>query len=297
MNGIINVLKPPNMTSHDVVNVLRRVLKQKKVGHTGTLDPMAAGILPICIGSATRISQYLMDESKRYRCEMTLGFNTDTQDRWGKIIQSRPVEVKESDIYDVFETFIGDIKQVPPMYSAIKIQGKKLYELARAGIEVERKERAVRILQLEILKINKFSILFDVKCSKGTYVRTLCEDIGNKLNCGGFMNFLLRTESGKFNLENSCTLEELSNNSIETIEQSYLFKTDYPLSHLPRITVREDSGKYLLNGNNILLKNVQETDSFIEGNIVRLYLRDKLVALGEVKIDNEPFIDIYTVFN
>ena len=285
------------MTSHDVVNVIRRILKQKKVGHTGTLDPMAAGVLPICIGSATRISQYLMDQSKEYRCEMTLGSNTDTQDRWGKILQTRPVEVKESDIYDVFETFLGDIKQVPPMYSAIKIQGKKLYELARSGIEVERKERAVHIYQLVILKIENNRILFDVKCSKGTYVRTLCEDIGNKLNCGGFMNFLLRTESGKFNLYNSCTLEELTKNSIEFIEQTYLFKTDYPLSHLPRITVRDDSEKYLLNGNNILLKNVEEKDRFIEGNIVRLYLRERLVALGEVKIDNEPFIDIYTVFN
>ncbi len=296
MDGIINILKPPHMTSHDVVSYLRRLLKQKKIGHTGTLDPMAAGVLPICVGEATKVSQFLMDKRKKYRCEMILGFNTDTQDRWGQVIKERTVSVTESDIYNVFNEFKGEIKQVPPMYSAIKVNGKKLYELARKGVEIERKTRTIRIFNIEILRILDNRILFDVECSKGTYVRTLCEDIGNRLNCGGHMSFLLRTKSGNFNLKNSTTLEELSNSTYQEIEKNHLFQIDFPLEHLPRINVKEDSGKYLLNGNNILLKNVKEKEGFIQGNIVRLYLNDKLMALGEVKADKYPFIDIHRVF-
>jgi len=285
------------MTSHDVVSYLRKILKQKKIGHTGTLDPMAAGILPVCVGNATKISQFLLDETKRYRCEMVLGHNTDTQDRWGNITKSRPVTVKESDIFKVFKTFIGDNHQVPPMYSALKVQGKKLYELARSGIEIERKTRCIKIYELEILRINGEKIFFDVKCSKGTYVRTLCEDIGNKLNCGAFMNFLLRTESGKFNLQNCCTLEEIYNQPIENISRNYLFKMDFPLMHLPKIKIKEASTKYLLNGNDIFLRNLEDKTVLVEGSLVRLYAKDRFTALGEVKSDKELYIDIYRVFN
>ena len=296
MDGIINILKPPHMTSHDVVGFLRRALKQKKVGHTGTLDPMAAGVLPVCIGNATKISQFLLNDTKKYRCEMTLGMNTDTQDIWGQVTKTRDISINESDIYHVFDSFRGEIYQTPPMYSAIKVQGKKLYELARQGIEVERTKRLIKIYELDILHINNNKILFDVKSSKGTYVRTLCEDIGNRLNCGAAMSFLLRTGTGRFSLQNSCTLEEISAESIEGIERKYLFKLDYSLVDLPKVTIKENSVKYLLNGNNIYLKNINEKD-LIVGKIVRLYVQNNMVALGEIKYDNEPYIDIQRVFN
>ncbi|MBS3994724.1 MAG: tRNA pseudouridine(55) synthase TruB [Alkaliphilus sp.] len=297
MDGIINILKPPHMTSHDVVSYMRKILKQKKVGHTGTLDPMAAGVLPICIGNATKISQFLLDDTKKYRCEMLLGTNTDTQDIWGKVIRTRDVSINESDIYDVFNSFKGENYQIPPMYSAVKIQGKKLYELARQGIEVERNKRLINIYELDILNIYNNKILFDVKSSKGTYVRTLCEDIGNKLNCGATMSFLLRTGSGRFSLENSCTLEEISAETLEGIERKYLFDLDYPLIDLPKVTVNEDSIKYLLNGNNIYLKNLNQKENLVVGEIVRIYAHDHMIALGEIKNEIEPYIDIHRVFN
>lgn len=297
MKGIINVLKPPNMTSHDVVYFIRRILSIKKVGHTGTLDPMAAGVLPICVGEATKISSYLLNDKKKYRCEMILGYNTDTQDRWGKIINTRKVNVTEKDIYKVFDSFKGEIYQIPPMYSALKHKGKKLYELAREGKEVERQPRKITIYELNIIDISENRILFDVLCSKGTYVRSLCEDIGNALHCGGHMSFLLRTASGKFTLGDTVTLETLKNTSISQIESKYLFSMDYPLVFMPKVNIKEESKKYLLNGNNLYLKNIASHDHLKQNDVVRLYVDNQFIALGKVQLDKNFYIDVDRVFN
>ncbi|WP_129597024.1 tRNA pseudouridine(55) synthase TruB [Anaerophilus nitritogenes] len=297
MKGIINVLKPPHMTSHDVVYFIKKRLNIKKVGHTGTLDPMAAGVLPICIGEATKISQYLLNDTKKYRCEMTLGKNTDTQDRWGEIIHQRPVKVSKEEILKIFSSFQGEIHQIPPMYSALKHKGKKLYELAREGKEVERKERKVIIYELDILNIDENVILFDVLCSKGTYVRTLCEDIGNLLGCGAYMSFLLRTQSGKFHLNQAFSLEELGNMSLDEIESKVVVPLDEPLTNLPRIDIREESKKYLMNGNDLYMKNILSYDSLSSDEMVRLYVENKFVGLGEIKNEANFYIRVHRVFN
>lgn len=297
MDGILNLLKPPHMTSHDVVGYLRRLLKTKKVGHTGTLDPMAAGVLPICIGNATKLSQFLLNDSKSYRCELTLGYNTDTQDRWGKVVKESKIDVTENEIIKVFDKFKGQIFQQPPMYSALKYQGKKLYELAREGKTVEREARKVTVHSLNILGIQNKKILFDVYCSKGTYVRTLCEDIGNRLNTGGHMSFLLRTSSGRFTLKETVTLEQLHVLQPEEIERSYLFPMDYPLLEMPSVHIKPHSIKYLLNGNNMLDKNILRHDPIQENQYVRVYAEQKFMAIGVVKKEEAFYIDIHRVFN
>ncbi|MEW9121885.1 MAG: tRNA pseudouridine(55) synthase TruB [Thermotaleaceae bacterium] len=297
MDGILNILKPPGMTSHDVVGWIRKVLKTKKVGHTGTLDPMAAGVLPICIGSATKISQYLLNDRKSYRCEMTLGSNTDTQDKWGKVTEAHKVDVSQEDIFKAFNQFKGDIFQMPPMYSALKHQGKKLYELAREGKVVEREPRKIRIYDLDIIRIDGNKVLFDVCCSKGTYVRTLCEDIGNHLNCGAHMSFLLRTASGCFKLDETVCIEELEKESLETISEQYLFPLDYPLRKMSKVIVKEDSLKYLLNGNNLFLRNIACHDSLKLGEQVRIYADKNFLAIGTVKKEQNIYIDVSRVFN
>ena len=214
INGIININKPAGMTSHDVVYRLRKLFGIKKIGHTGTLDPDATGVLPMCIGKATRTSDMLTATDKRYTAEVTLGAATDTQDSSGKVIKSADVKdfgITEAKILDTLNEFVGEISQTPPMYSAIKVNGKKLYELAREGKEVERKPRIVTVYSIEPLGFdlenNKFTI--DVSCSKGTYIRTLCNDIGEKLGCFAHMSSLKRTASGRFTIDDSYTLEEV----------------------------------------------------------------------------------------
>ena len=280
MKGILNILKPPNMSSHDVVSVVRRKLNIQKVGHTGTLDPMAVGVLPICIGKATKVIEYLQNDTKVYRAELTLGTSTDTQDRWGSTISSNRVEVTKKDIIDTFNSFKGEQLQIPPMYSALKHRGKKLYELARDGIEVERKAREVYIYYLNIINIVDNKILFDVKCSKGTYVRTICHDIGQSLNCGGHMSFLARLESGIFKLENSITIEELNSAHIDYIKKYYLFDTDYPLDFISKIDVESSAMKSLLNGVPLKESFFKSYKKISNNELVRLYVEDKFMALG-----------------
>ena len=214
MDGIINIYKEKGFTSHDVVAVVRRTIGQKKVGHTGTLDPDATGVLPVCVGKATKLADYIMASEKTYIAEVTLGAFTDTQDSSGNILDRHEVDFDEEKIRTAINSFIGNLQQTPPMYSAIKINGKKLYELAREGKEVERKKRNITIFNIEILSFNppdKF--VMKVDCSKGTYIRTLCDDIGRKLGCGAYMSSLERTRSGSFVKENSITLDELRRSS------------------------------------------------------------------------------------
>lgn len=269
------------MTSHDVVALVRRKTGVRKVGHTGTLDPNAAGVLPICIGQATKISQYLLDGRKTYRTELTLGFKTDTQDIYGTIISKEDVKCSLKDIERTILGFVGEYHQIPPMYSALKVKGKKLYELARKGMEVERKSRKVEIYAINIILIRENKVLFDVSCSKGTYIRTLCHDIGERLGCGGVMSFLLRTATNNFDISSAITLEELQ--EIENIE-SILKPIDFPLYHIPRIDIDVIYKKAALNGNKIPLRKIPPSTS-IE-NDIRIYLEGNFIGIGQIEEDD-----------
>lgn len=212
MDGVLVINKPAGKSSHDMVYFIRRLLGIKKVGHTGTLDPDATGVLPICIGKATKAADMLTASDKAYRTQLVLGMTTDTLDASGEILTEQPVNVTWEQFENVIKEFTGEIEQIPPMYSAIKKDGKKLYELARQGVTVERKKRIVNIFDI---KINSFDseegiAEIEVSCSKGTYIRTLCEDIGTKLGCGAYMNTLVRTKSAGFDLEHSYSPEQLS---------------------------------------------------------------------------------------
>ena len=212
MEGIINVLKPPGMTSSDVVVWIRKVLKIKKVGHTGTLDPGVAGVLPICVGKGTRLAEYITEQGKAYIAEVTFGVSTDTQDSYGKIIQETSPQLKRSDLEQILPNFMGKVFQVPPMYSAVRKEGKHLYEYARKGISIERPPREVSIyrLNLEEWYAGEFpKAILDIECSKGTYIRTISHDLGQALGCGAHMSYLVRVRSGPFNIRESWTLEEI----------------------------------------------------------------------------------------
>ena len=207
--GIIILNKPVGISSHKCVGIVRKALNMKKVGHTGTLDPEASGVLPILAGPATRASDFLTMEDKRYRATILLGTKTDTLDMAGEILEENPVNVTEEEIYAVLKKFTGDIKQIPPMYSAIQVNGQRLYHLARQGVEIEREARDITIFSIEVEKIELPEITVNVHCSKGTYIRTLASDIGDKLGCGGCISELCRTASGEYSIENSITPEEL----------------------------------------------------------------------------------------
>lgn len=262
MNGIIIVDKPQGKTSHDIVYFIRRLTGIKKVGHTGTLDPMATGVLPICIGAATKIADMLTLSDKEYVAELILGKTTDTQDAEGQVLGEKKVNCTEDEIRAAVMSFIGEIEQVPPMYSAIKQNGKKLYELARQGIEVERKPRKVTINSIDILKIDGKSVTIDVSCSKGTYIRTLCEDIGNKLGTGAYMNTLRRIKTGMFDLSQSHTLEELGtlkSGDTGTLKE-VLIPTDRVFEDLPCIKLNEKQKRSVVNGVRMTYKGIENQD-------------------------------------
>lgn len=263
MNGIINIYKEKGYTSSDVVSIIRKILNIRKAGHTGTLDPEAEGVLPICIGKATKISEYITSGIKRYTAELTLGITTTTQDQVGEIISQKAVDFDKSKIKEAVSSFKGYYKQIPPMYSAIKIDGKKLYQLAREGKTIERKPREVTIFDIDILDfIYPNKIIIDVCCSKGTYIRTLCEDIGNKLNCGGHMSYLIRTQSGKFFLKNSIKLEQLKICVQQNNLSSVLINIDNALD-FKKVYIKQNATKALDNGNIIYSKDI---DSNLELN-------------------------------
>ena len=209
VNGIINIYKEAGFTSHDVVAKLRGIVKQKKIGHTGTLDPDATGVLPVCLGNATKLCDMLTDKSKEYEACMLLGVTTDTQDMSGQVLTRQEVCCTEEEARAAVLSFIGGYDQIPPMYSAIKVNGKKLYELARNGVEIERKPRHVEIPDITILECALPEIRFRVSCSKGTYIRALCADIGDKLGCGAAMKSLIRTRVGNFHIEDAWKLSDV----------------------------------------------------------------------------------------
>ncbi|MDO9535260.1 MAG: tRNA pseudouridine(55) synthase TruB [Bacillota bacterium] len=257
MDGFINVLKPPGLTSHDVVDHIRKAFHGIKVGHGGTLDPGAAGVLPILLGRATRLSSYLLDFSKVYRAELLLGLSTDTADSFGKVIAQKEVPSLNIQVIErVLDLFKGEIEQIPPMFAAVKHKGKKLYQYAREGITIERKPRTVQIYSIELIDyIHPARIIFDVKCSKGTYIRTLCAQIGDALSCGGHMSFLLRKEVGKFILPDSYTLEEV-NNFVINEEREYLLPMDFLFQGLDHLVLDQDKIKSLIQGCSLSYKNL-----------------------------------------
>ncbi|QDR80543.1 tRNA pseudouridine(55) synthase TruB [Sporomusa termitida] len=263
-SGLINVLKPPGMTSHDVVAYIRRLYGLKRVGHAGTLDPAAAGVLPVFVGNATRLVEYLADADKSYRAELTFGFETDTGDDTGQIIQSRPYNRPQlSQIEAALASFIGVSEQIPPMYSAVKIAGKKLYELARAGQVVERKARTIVIEKLVLVTEAESGLVFDVKCSKGTYIRTLCADIARRLDCLAVMSFLVRTRVGSFCLEQSLTLEEITANKEQALQAA-----DTALTHIPAVILSEQEAQAVKNGRSICCRQSG-------ADLVRMYDRQQ----------------------
>ena len=267
MNGIIVINKPEGRTSHDMVSFVRRLTGIKKVGHTGTLDPMATGVLPICIGKATKAADMLTNSDKAYSAQMVLGAVTDTQDASGEIVANHSVSVTEEQIKEAVSCFIGEISQIPPMFSAIKKDGKKLYELARQGIIIEREPRKVKIYDIQITEIdleNK-TVTLDVSCSKGTYIRTLCDDIGKKLGCGAYMNSLVRTKSAGFALSDSHTAEELEKMKEQGVLKNALLPLDYIFKDYEKIELDRNSAKKVKNGIRI------RTNSSKNGKLYRIY--------------------------
>ncbi|MFA4884587.1 MAG: tRNA pseudouridine(55) synthase TruB [Desulfotomaculaceae bacterium] len=292
MNGFINILKPPGMTSHDVVNFIRRTLGVKKAGHTGTLDPGAAGVLVVCLGSATRLAGFLIDADKEYRVEMVFGQATDTGDAFGEITSETDASHLDRDsLLAVLPLFTGSIKQVPPMTSAIKLHGKKLYQLARQGLVVERPARAVSIYSLEFISGTGWGTphpraLLHLSCTKGTYVRTLCTDIGSFLGCGAYMSFLVRTRAGQNKISDSLTLEE-----IEVLNQTgnlaeKVIAIDKALAFLPEVLVKNGAVPSVLSGAKLYLPGVAQMPGVLsEGDKVRLVGPEGFLAVAETAYD------------
>ena len=273
MDGIINVHKEKGYTSHDVVAKLRGILHQKKIGHTGTLDPEATGVLPVCLGRATKVCELLTDKSKTYVAVVRLGVVTDTQDMTGNILEERPVNTTLSQIRKVTEGFVGEIWQTPPMYSAIKVNGKRLYELARQGIEVERTKRKITVYSCEVTGFcpERKEFTMEVRCSKGTYIRTLCHDIGKELSCGAAMASLVRTRVDDFGLEKAHTLSEIEEFYREDRMGEILFPVDFIFQAYPQVTVLEKGIKLLQNGNQIPKNLCRSTGQLQKDSLVRMY--------------------------
>lgn len=273
-NGIICIYKEAGYTSHDVVAKMRGILKQKKIGHTGTLDPQATGVLVVCLGNATKLCDMITDRDKEYIAELRLGITTDSQDMTGNILNEKPITCSEEQVRSAALGFVGAYDQIPPMYSALKVNGKKLYELARTGKVIERQARPVRIYDMEILDIALPVVKFRTSCSKGTYIRTLCHDIGEKLGCGGTMQSLMRTKVGRFGFESTITLEKLEHLRDDGRIEEAIVPSDRLFEHCPAIHVCRESEKLLENGNIICPEQTIENETYEHGKQVRFYRTD-----------------------
>ncbi|MDW7660677.1 MAG: tRNA pseudouridine(55) synthase TruB [Bacillota bacterium] len=284
INGVIVIDKPMDMTSHDVVAIMRRKLKTKKIGHTGTLDPMATGVLPICIGKATKIVDFLMDQKKTYHCTMMLGTATDTQDRWGEVILSGDCTgINEKEITETILSFVGEIQQIPPMYSALKVNGEKLVDLARKGIVVEREARIRTIHSIENIDVRQHTASFLVTCSKGTYIRTLCHDIGIKLGCYAHMTELRRTASDPFKIESAMILEDLS---LENID-NHIISIEDALDWMPLIILPRNAEllKQVENGVRKNLDRYVKEPEDVKDKFYRVFIEEQFYGLAE-RLDN-----------
>lgn len=281
MDGVIVMNKPRGKTSHDMVYFIRKTCGIKKVGHTGTLDPAATGVLPICIGKATKAADMLTASDKSYRAELLLGMTTDTLDAEGEILTEQPFDYVSKELFEeTIQKFIGEIYQIPPMFSAIKKDGKKLYELAREGKTVEREKRKVTIERIELLSFDREKGLatIDVDCSKGTYIRTLCEDIGTALGCGAYMNSLVRTKSGRFTIDKSYTEEEIKKMSETNELAKALIPTDELFEAYEKVIVSEKQAELVKNGVRIRKNGLED------GKLYRIYSpKDEFLSISEYK--------------
>ncbi len=287
LNGVLNVDKPPNMTSHDVVDAVRRIAGIRKVGHTGTLDPMATGVLPLCLGHATRVQEFLVAQDKEYRVQLQLGIITTTQDVTGEVVEEREVgDIEESTIRETFQRFVGPQLQTPPMVSAKHHRGKRLYELARKGVEVKREPCKITIHDIEIEDISLPHIMFRVVCSKGTYVRTLCHDLGQALGPGGVMSDLIRTRCGAFSIEDAVELEGMK--GPEDVRAS-LASVNESLSTMPSVVVGTEGTQSLQAGRPLLgIAVVRQTAPFGNGDLLRVVDRQgQLLGVGEALLPSD----------
>lgn len=273
INGIMNIYKEAGYTSHDVVAKLRGIVKQRKIGHTGTLDPDAVGVLPVCFGNATKLCDMMTDKSKEYEVCMRLGVTTDTQDMSGTLLCEKDVTVNEAQVRDAIMSFVGGYEQIPPMYSALKVNGKKLYELARQGKEVERQPRHVDIPNINIIEIGIPCARFVVECSKGTYIRALCADIGAHLGCGAAMESLKRTRVGNFKIEDAVTLNEVER-LVETGDcEKYIITPDSIFMEYEGAVAKPEAEHALLNGNKLLFGQLDRERQAVlhDGDLLRVY--------------------------
>jgi len=274
MDGFININKPKGITSFDIIRILRKTLKMKAIGHAGTLDPLATGVMVIAIGGATKLLQYIEAEFKEYVAWLELGYETDTLDLEGKIINEADVPSFESEgVAKILSDFLGKSTQIPPMYSAIKVNGQKLYELARKNIEVERKPREMEIFEIELLGCEEKRVQFRAKVSKGTYIRTLCSDIANKLGSVGTMSELMRTAIGNSKLTESVTLEEVENRVLEG-DYSFITSVEDQFKGLEKLEFSEKYYHWFLNGRPI--------ETAINSELIALYYQGKFIGLGTV---------------
>ena len=281
-NGVILVNKHKGVTSHDIVFKIRRLFGTKKVGHTGTLDPLATGVLPVLIGRCAKASDLLVSENKRYIATLQLGIETDTEDITGKILKTSNSLPTKEQFFDTCKRFLGESMQVPPMYSALKVNGKKLVDLAREGIEIERQARRITIFSLtpELVDEEKGIYRLDVSCSKGTYIRTLCSDIGKMLGCGATMSELERVESGSFKLENAHTIDELEKMELEK-RKELVIPTESLFLELEMVLLPDFYARLFKSGCEIYQKKIKT--SFKNAQLLRVYDKDGFFALGEVR--------------
>lgn len=270
INGIVNVYKESGFTSFDVVAKMRGIFHQKKIGHTGTLDPDAQGVLPVCLGRATKVCDLLTDKDKEYEAVMLLGMTTDTQDVSGTVLSRQEVTASEDAVKTVITSFEGEYMQIPPMYSALKVNGQKLCDLARKGIEVERKSRPVTIHKIEILEIDLPRVRMKVECSKGTYIRTLCRDIGEKLGCGACMESLLRTRVSEFRLDGALRLQQIEE-MVQGEDFSFVQSVDSVFMQYDSAQVSESAKKMVENGNRIPKEMIYNMCQEKERKCIRLY--------------------------
>ncbi|MDD6397471.1 MAG: tRNA pseudouridine(55) synthase TruB [Selenomonadaceae bacterium] len=286
MEGFINFLKPPGMTSHDAVGFIRRLFQEKRVGHAGTLDPGAAGVLPIAVGRATRLIEYLDAVGKSYRAEMTFGFATDSGDDTGKVVERLDefTMPDEAQIREVLASFTGEITQVPPAHSDIKINGRRACDLLRAGQQVEIPSRQVQIYELKLLQLQGNTALIDVKCSKGTYIRSLCADIGSALGIPATMSFLVRTSAGGFSLQHSYSVEELKDLGEKGELESILLPADKVISHIPAYELAQNRVKAFCNGLLTHDRRYQEKYQPHKDVLLRVYSQGEFLGIGRYSV-------------
>ncbi len=295
LNGILNILKPPGLTSFQVVQQLRKILEQKKIGHTGTLDPLAVGVLPVCLGKGTKIIPFLPEEKKQYVFEMELGVRTDTLDREGRVISRDDgwQKISPDEIKRIIAGFTGKLSQVPPMYSAVKKNGQPLYQLAREGQEVDRETRKGEIYSRKIYTVDPPVIRLQLECSRGTYIRSLVRDIGEELGCGAVLNFLIRTRSGPFHLDSSQPLHRITADSSPRAEM--LLPVSAPLN-LPELKIRQEAFKYAVNGASLYAHNFADfhlTAADLDKKFVIKGPEEEFIAVSRVVRDDDGRICLH----